>query len=80
MAPATSATMDFEQSLNELERLVERLEKGELSLEDALQDFERGITLAHACQSALSAAERRVEQLLSTADGERLVPFAAQDD
>lgn len=79
MAAATPETMDFERSLDELERLVERLEKGEVSLEEALQDFERGVTLAHACQSALTAAERRVEQLLATAEGERVVPFEPND-
>jgi exodeoxyribonuclease VII small subunit len=56
--------IDFEQSLAELEAVVERLEHGELPLEDALRQFERGIELARSCQSALKQAEQKVEILL----------------
>jgi exodeoxyribonuclease VII small subunit len=55
---------DFEQSMKELEMLVERLEKGDLPLEEALKQFERGVTLARTCQRALKAAEQKVEILL----------------
>jgi exodeoxyribonuclease VII small subunit len=62
---------DFEQALAELETVVERLEHGELPLEDALRQFERGIELARACQASLKAAEQRVEILLKkTPDAE----------
>ena len=47
-------TADFEQKLRELELLVERLEHGELSLEESLKDFEHGIALTRECQKALS--------------------------
>jgi exodeoxyribonuclease VII small subunit len=50
--------------MRELEALVARLEQGDLPLEEALQQFERGITLAKACQKALKAAEQKVEILL----------------
>jgi exodeoxyribonuclease VII small subunit len=55
---------DFEQSMRELETLVERLEQGDLPLEEALKQFERGVALTKACQAALKAAEHKVEILL----------------
>lgn len=59
----------FEDSLGELEALVERMESGELSLEDSLSAFERGIALTRSCQQALQAAEQKVEILTAkTAD------------
>lgn len=54
----------FEQSLNDLQSLVERLESGDLSLEDSLATFEQGIALTRECQSALQDAEQRVQVLL----------------
>jgi len=48
----------------ELEALVERMEHGETKLEDALQDFERGIALTRACRQSLSEAEQKVQILL----------------
>lgn len=53
----------FEESLSELETLVENMEQGELSLEDSLKSFERGIVLTRTCQQALKAAEQKVEIL-----------------
>mgnify|MGYP002716439720 FL=1 len=71
------AALDFEQSLAELQQLVERLESGELSLEDSLTCFEQGIGLTRDCQAALSQAEQKVQQLLER-DGElEEVPFDA---
>ena len=55
------ATPDFEQSLADLQTLVERLENGELSLEDSLSAFEQGIGLTRDCQAALSQAEQKVQ-------------------
>ncbi|HKM37219.1 MAG TPA: exodeoxyribonuclease VII small subunit [Thiopseudomonas sp.] len=54
----------FEQSLDELQVLVERLESGDLSLEDSLATFEQGIALTRECQSALQDAEQRINVLL----------------
>lgn len=59
-----SSTMpqpSFETALAELETLVQRMEVGELSLEDSLQEFERGIQLTRLCQEALNNAEQRVK-------------------
>jgi len=64
-------TPDFEQALGELEAVVERLEHGELPLEEALKQFERGVELARSCQAALKQAEQKVEILLQkTPDAE----------
>lgn len=59
-----SKTPDFEQALHELEGIVERMEKGDLSLEESLQQFERGVTLSRGCQQALQDAEQKVQILL----------------
>jgi exodeoxyribonuclease VII small subunit len=66
----------FEKSLQELEQLVEHLEKGEIPLEDSLECFERGIQLTRACQKALQEAEQKVEILLQDQGNERLKPFS----
>lgn len=66
---------NFETSLGELEQLVERLETGEQSLEEALQDFERGIALTRQCQQTLRDAELRVQQLLQRSGTESLEDF-----
>ena len=54
---------DFEQSLAELEALVDALEAGDLSLEQSLTSFEKGITLTRTCQAALNEAEQTVKIL-----------------
>lgn len=70
---------DFEQALGELESVVDRLEHGELPLEEALKQFERGIELARACQSSLKQAEQRVEILLQKNPEAAVEPFASED-
>jgi exodeoxyribonuclease VII small subunit len=60
--------VDFEAALEELEGLVERMEEGDLSLEDSLKTYERGIELSRACQKSLDAAEQRI-QILTEKDG-----------
>lgn len=64
-APAQpGAIADFEKSLDELESLVARMEKGDLTLEDSVKAFERGMLLYQNCQKALDEAELRVDLLL----------------
>lgn len=61
---AKKKPVDFEHSLQQLEELVGRMEKGDLSLEQSLQAFESGIKLTRECQTTLNAAEQKVQQLL----------------
>lgn len=68
----------FEDSLGELEQLVERMETGELSLEESLGAFERGIALMRSCQEALQAAEQKVEILTAKTPDAATEPF--EDD
>jgi exodeoxyribonuclease VII small subunit len=69
------APPDFERALGDLEAAVDRLEHGELSLEDALKQFERGVALAHDCQAALKQAEQKVEILLQKSATAAPEPF-----
>lgn len=73
-------TLDFERSLAELEALVEKLERGEMSLEESLKAFERGVELTRVCQSALKQAEQKVEILLRRNGELEAAPFDAEDD
>ncbi|WP_257284260.1 exodeoxyribonuclease VII small subunit [Endozoicomonas sp. SESOKO1] len=54
----------FEQSLAELETLVQKMESGDMSLEESLKAFEQGIKLTRGCQKALTDAEQKVQKLL----------------
>lgn len=55
--------INFESSLKELEELVARMEQGDISLEESLRHFERGIVLSRSCQQALQNAEQKVHIL-----------------
>ena len=68
-------TLNFEASMVELESLVERMEEGEQSLEDSLQDFERGIALTRHCQKSLQETEQKIQQLIEKNGQDELVPF-----
>ncbi len=75
--------VDFEKSLTELETLVQKLEQGDVPLEDALKTFERGVALTRQCQTALRTAQQKVEVLLAQsgkAGDESMVPFDDEDD
>ena len=61
---AKKSSPDFEKNLHELETLVGALEAGDLSLEESLIAFEKGIEMTRACQSALESAEQKVKILL----------------
>jgi len=56
--------INFEKALEELEGIVENLESGDLSLENSLKSFEKGIKLARQCQEQLSKAELQVQKLV----------------
>lgn len=66
---------DFEKALAELESLVEKMEKGDLGLEESLKHFERGVALTRACQKALSEAEQKVQILMEKTGGKELASF-----
>jgi exodeoxyribonuclease VII small subunit len=75
------AMPDFEASLAELESIVQRLEQGELPLEESLRQFERGVALTRSCQKALRQAEQKIRVLSKGADGELLEQdFDAPDE
>lgn len=59
----------FEQSLKKLETIVDKLEKGDLPLEESLKLFEEGVALSSACKQELEVAEGKVEQLIKQRDG-----------
>lgn len=70
-----SAVADFERSLDELEQLVQRMEKGDLTLDDSLQAYERGVVLYRHCQTALEQAELRVRLLSDPLEPDSAEPF-----
>jgi len=65
--PASKSSEDsasFEEQLGELEKIVEQLEQGDLTLEQSVSLFERGVHLSNACKAQLSSAESRIQVLL----------------
>jgi len=73
--PRPKKTTLFEDSLNELEQLVEQMEQGDISLEESLKSFERGVKLTNICQKALTNAEQKVHILLEKNGQPTLEPF-----
>ncbi len=71
---------DFEEALAELEGLVERLERGDLPLDEALKTFERGVELTRHCQASLKAAQQKVEILLKRGSSTEVEPFSVSED
>jgi exodeoxyribonuclease VII small subunit len=70
-----SRPLDFETAMRDLEQIVERLEHGDLPLEESLAAFERGVMLTRSCQTALKEAEQKVEILLKKAGGAQVEDF-----
>jgi exodeoxyribonuclease VII small subunit len=72
---------DFEKQLTALEKVVERLEQGDLSLEESVQLFEEGIKLSDACKMELEAAEGKIQLLVDRGkSGMKAVDFDVKDD
>ncbi|HKF96679.1 MAG TPA: exodeoxyribonuclease VII small subunit [Steroidobacteraceae bacterium] len=67
--------IDFEKALAELESLVERLERGDVPLDEALRTFERGVALTRHCQACLQTAQQKVEILLRRSGQPAVQPF-----
>ena len=75
--------LDFEANIAALQELVEKMERGDFTLEESVAQFERGMTLAKNCQNALRAAEVKVSKLMTTESGEQqleAVEAPAEDD
>ena len=79
MAKRNSKKPDFETALSELESLVEQMEQGDLSLDESLKQFERGVQLTRACQAALKEAEQKVQVLLEKDGQATLEPFQSDE-
>lgn len=69
----------FEQALSDLEALVEQLESGELSLDQSLKQFKRGVELTRHCQGILDQAQQVVEQLVEPDDESSAIPFESSN-
>lgn len=80
MPKKAEAPVSFENALQQLEQIVSRLESGELPLEEALNEFERGVQLARSGQQTLQAAEQRVQILLSDDKDVPLAPFTPENE
>ncbi len=72
--------MNFEDKLAKLEMIVEKLEKGQISLDESLVLFEHGITLARECNTMLKSARQRVEKLIEEDNDMKLEEFDMPDD
>ena len=75
MAKLKEDTLTFEQSLEELENLVDKLERGQLTLDESLETFESGMKLARVCTQKLTKAERKIEKLIEKNGELRTEPF-----
>jgi exodeoxyribonuclease VII small subunit len=72
--------IDFEKSMDELEKIVNDLESGTLTLDESIKAFERGIELSKLCQKRLEAAEERVKKLLEKSNGEIDIELFEEED
>jgi exodeoxyribonuclease VII small subunit len=72
---------NFEEQLTALESVVEKLERGELSLEDSVRLFEEGVKLSDACKKELEAAEGKIQILVDRGNGSmKVVPFDVDEE
>lgn len=75
-----SENIDFEKSLEQLNKLVERMERGNLPLEESLKYFEQGVNLIRQCQTALTQAEQKVQILSQQQGKDTLKPYTIDDN
>ena len=73
------AEKKFEKALEELEEIVKKMEEGNVSLEESLKAFEKGIKLSRFCADKLDKAERKVDILLREEDALNVRPFEEKD-
>lgn len=77
--PLENQSPNFEAALNDLEEMIQKMESGQLSLEDSLQNFEAGISLARQCQQALKTAEQKVQMLIEKNGELQAEPFTVEE-
>lgn len=75
MTKKTDENINFEESLTNLEKIVEQLEQGQLPLDQSLKQFEQGVKLIRHCQQALKTAEQKVKILTTGPEGDTLKDF-----
>ena len=75
----SKTNVNFEKSLNELETIINRLEAGQISLEESLSAFEQGVSLARTCQEALKTAEQKVQMLIEKNGSLSTEAFVVED-
>lgn len=80
VSDSLDTSVGFEDGMEALEKLVARLESGDLPLEEALREFEHGVGLVRVLNDRLNAAERRIEILTRADDGSLQVEVAEEDD
>jgi exodeoxyribonuclease VII small subunit len=80
LARDDSTALEFEQALAELETLVKRMEQNELTLDESLATFERGVALTRHCQASLRAAQQKVEILTKRGAQTDVEPFSGTED
>jgi exodeoxyribonuclease VII small subunit len=80
MAKKKIENLSFEESLSELESIVQNLEQGELSLEDSMTLFERGLNLSQGSQDKLKSAEQKIQILLAKNGKPQLESFEKTDN
>ncbi|MDJ0653251.1 MAG: exodeoxyribonuclease VII small subunit [Xanthomonadales bacterium] len=79
MTDSKQQAPDFEEALKELETLVESMEQGDLTLEQSLASFERGVALTRLCRDALDQAQLKVDKLLEN-DSDATEPLDPESD
>ncbi len=75
MAPKEKSELSFEQALDQLEKLVSRMEEGDVGLSELLEKYEEGSRHLRACETRLKEAEMKIEKLRATRDGAELDEF-----
>lgn len=77
--PAKEKDISFEEALNELEQIAEKLERGQLTLEDSIKAYERGMELKKICTERLKEAEGKIEYLAKAPDGKIVKESAVKE-
>jgi exodeoxyribonuclease VII small subunit len=77
---ARKKKLDYEAAIAELESLIDKLERGDVSLEESLKLYESGVLLSRDCQQALTDAEQKVQMLLQQSGQTNLVDFESKNN